>query len=93
MAVTVICVDAMSVSIPCKIAKLKSDEKMKLCIISLTDSNEEISSNINKLFGKNGDLFDIEENLNGEDLLELKGSRCLHVKPVADCPSAEVQPL
>ena len=102
VAVTVICVDATSVSIPRKKAKLKSDEKTKLCIISPTDSNEEVSSKINKLFVKNvkmlrptksGDLFDIEENLNGEDLLELIGSGCLYVKPVADRPSAEVQPL
>ena len=91
VAVTVVMVDNDAISIPRhNKAQLKSKNQMKLCNIFPSDGNESILLKLQEIFQqkmkilratRSGDLFDLEEKLNGEDLLDLIGLGCLYVKP------------
>ncbi len=91
VAVTVVMVDNEAISIPRRNkAQLKSKNQMKLCNILPSDDNESILLKLQEIFKqkmkilratRSGDLFDLEEKLNGEDLLDLIGLGYLYVKP------------
>jgi hypothetical protein len=98
-AVTVVCVDPGTTTIPRQKHKRGS---MKYLLVSPTDSEEIISRNIRKLFDfdvivlratMSNDLFEQKDPINGRKLLDMIGNGCLYVKPSSVPNKSEISEI
>ncbi len=79
---------------------LRVENRMQYLLVSPSDTKSEVLK-LQKLFDKpvtmlrstkSGDLFEITEGMNGDEVLGLVGSGCLHVSGPSGVPHASVKP-
>ena len=80
---------------------LRVENRMKYLLVSPSDTKSEVLLKLQKLFDKpvtllrstkSGDLFEITEGMNGDEVLGLVGSGCLHVSGPSEVSHASVKP-